>query len=106
MRTESFKQKRALSQRVSNTKLTRNVRERESEREERAVLAGGKHVEEEEEKIEAEEERHDGLMRMQNQTQLQLQVRKDVNINATSLRLQSNWDLVQGMQLEILCVAL
>lgn len=47
MRTESFKQKRALSQRVSNTKLTRNVRERESEREERAALAGGKHVEEE-----------------------------------------------------------
>ena len=39
----------------------------------------------EEEKIEAEEERHDGLMRMQNQTQLQLQVRKEVNIHVISL---------------------
>ena len=46
MRTESFKQKRAPSQTATNTTLTRDVRERESEREERAALARGKHVEE------------------------------------------------------------
>lgn len=45
MRTESFKQKRALSRRASSTTLTRNRRERASEGEQRAA-AGGKHMEE------------------------------------------------------------
>lgn len=62
-------------------------------------------MEEEEEKIEAEEERHDGLMRMQNQTQLQLQSQEGCKYSRDFSQAAKQLT-VQGMQLEILCVAL